>query len=56
MVQVKSLVHGGAAVKSCAVEEGYQIIAVGDKDVSSCTLEEVLSDECSPHGPPSLAA
>ena len=38
---VKSLVPGGAADKSCAVEVGHQIIAVGDRDVSSCNLEEV---------------
>lgn len=39
--QVKSLVPGGAAEKSCAVDVGHQIIAIGDKDVSSATLEEV---------------
>ena len=39
--QVKSLVPGGAAEKACAVEIGHQIIAVGDTDVSSSTLEEV---------------
>ena len=41
LVQVKSLVPGGAAEKSCAVEVGHQIIAIGDNDVSSSTLEEV---------------
>ncbi len=40
-LQVKSLVHGGAAEKSCAVDIGHQIIAIGDRDVSSATLEEV---------------
>ena len=39
--QVKSLVPGGAAEKSCAVDVGHQIIAIGDTDVSSATLEEV---------------
>mmetsp|Transcript_37959 Transcript_37959/g.77891 ORF Transcript_37959/g.77891 Transcript_37959/m.77891 type:complete len:964 (-) Transcript_37959:282-3173(-) len=38
---VKSLVAGGAAERSCAVEVGHQIIAVGDQDVTSATLEEV---------------
>ena len=41
LVQVTSLVPGGAAEKSCAVEVGHQIIAIGDNDVSSSTLEEV---------------
>jgi hypothetical protein len=40
-LQVKSLVPGGAAEKSCAVDIGHQIIAIGDRDVSSATLEEV---------------
>ena len=40
-MQVKSLVPGGAAEKACAVEIGHQIIAIGDTDVSSSTLEEV---------------
>lgn len=39
--KVKSLVPGGAAEQACAVEPGHQIIAIGDIDVSSSTLEEV---------------
>jgi hypothetical protein len=35
------VVPGGAAEQACAVEPGHQIIAIGDNDVSSSTLEEV---------------